>query len=1209
MRLVGLTVTELPGVDAAFSLNELSPHATVVIGPNASGKSSLVRALRAVLDQQVYAGQSVDVSAEFVEAAPDGNQVRWRARRMGPQITWQRDGQPVEAPTTPPRHLLDSYLVSVEALMQGGQTDEAIGDRLHRELSGGYDLPAARAAATEASGGQQRAARLLAEALTAQRELEGQRAALNGRLLQRGQLEQERRQAAELAARAPKYERALQLSAKATELGAARAQLGTYPPQLGKLSGTEAEALEQQKKLAAAAQQGVRSAEEGLAEARRAMAATGLGDAGADGALVHRLERAARRLQELADRGADLQQREAYLRGALQAPRKQLGGITARAAGADPEQVEELLSRRLLARAQLATAEQDLRQRRAQVERAHSRRAATPEADLAEPQLRAAQVALGAWLQEAATRAPAGPGALLLVAALLFALLTALALADGGTAWLTRLGELGAAALPVALVAVVAFVVATVWGALGRVRASRAGKRAEAAFARTGAAAPRAWGQLEVAERLQQLLAEAAQRQQASNDEAAALQLAEAAQGQVDAAAVSLAVAEQELSEVASASGYGGAVDASFAAWLRASRQVADLTDELRGVLTQRQALEQEADLLHEEVAAGLAGTPFQPAATEALAARFEGGRWLDSKLPLAPDLAERSERFSRAQRAWAEARGAATAAESELTRARSAAAQATRARAELLQRCGLNPQKADADAKLHALVASRKEYLRQQRQVSNLEAVVLEGEEWLRQDPGILELARAGDLAALALAQEEAKAAAERLVQVSEELGALDRDVRAAETERRLERARAQTAARRDDLQDLLQRAQRNALTELLFDDVEAQHRAVRRPRLLALAQEWFERFTHHAFSLEFDPGAARELRLGARDNGSGRRLTPEQLSTGTRAQLLLALRVAHAACTEGGGPRLPFFLDEALTTADAGRFEQVAASLLELSRDDGRQILYLSARNEDAAAWRRVAQKFGQPLLSVVDLAQVRRLSQAGAWKAEVVEAPPRQLSDPDDVPPRQFAAELGVRSIDPWQDAGAVHLFHLLQDDLRLVRRLALAHIDTAGQARSLLKRDGAALLDQQQATGLSLRLAGLAAWQEAWRSGRNVPVDAAALRETGAVTDRFLPDVTALAARVNGDPRALLDALEAGAVPYFRTNAVQELEASLSEMGHFDAQPTLPTGQRIVMTAKAMARAAGAGALPEEHMERAGALVTRLEAALSSGKEHA
>ena len=69
------------------------------------------------------------------------------------------------------------------------------------------------------------------------------------------------------------------------------------------------------------------------------------------------------------------------------------------------------------------------------------------------------------------------------------------------------------------------------------------------------------------------------------------------------------------------------------------------------------------------------------------------------------------------------------------------------------------------------------------------------------------------------------------------------------------------------------------------------------------------------------------------AHDVRQGAERALSELSSGTRMQLLLALRMAWIETREQGGETLPLFLDEALTTSDEARFAVMAQSLERLA------------------------------------------------------------------------------------------------------------------------------------------------------------------------------------------------------------------------------------------------------------------------------------
>ena len=172
---------------------------------------------------------------------------------------------------------------------------------------------------------------------------------------------------------------------------------------------------------------------------------------------------------------------------------------------------------------------------------------------------------------------------------------------------------------------------------------------------------------------------------------------------------------------------------------------------------------------------------------------------------------------------------------------------------------------------------------------------------------------------------------------------------------------AQVNEAKRGTGLQNLIARRE-NARTELkqrrdealfagagkfLVDAVEREYEATQMPRVFERASGHFSTFTHHSYELRLgrDTGAPR---LQAIDLRSGESRELDELSDGTRAQLLLAARMAFAEEVEQG-TTLPLFLDEALDQSDPDRFEAIARSLGRIANDQRRQIFYLTTDHLD--------------------------------------------------------------------------------------------------------------------------------------------------------------------------------------------------------------------------------------------------------------------
>ncbi len=370
-----------------------------------------------------------------------------------------------------------------------------------------------------------------------------------------------------------------------------------------------------------------------------------------------------------------------------------------------------------------------------------------------------------------------------------------------------------------------------------------------------------------------------------------------------------------------------------------------------------------------------------------------------------------------------------------------------------------------------------------------------------------------------------------------------------------KLEQASAGEQAARESLEDALNKVLYSDAAQFLMDGVRNEYRTGHEPELLQAAREQFSRFTHHAFRLQVDA----EHGFTAFDNQQQATRKLSELSSGTRMQLLLAMRLAWTRKIEQRSVTLPLFLDEALTTSDEERFAQVVVSLEELASEQGRQIIYLSARRHEVGLWERAAGR--RP--HVIDLAAVR-FGQVSTTPEDY------RLRDIEPVPvpgsnsAEAYAAQLGVAPVDPLEEAGAIPVFYILRDDLLLLHRLLEDwSIKTVGQLRSLLNSEAGrhAVADAETRERLEGRCKVAAAWIDAWREGRGKPVGRIAIEQSSAVTSAFIDIVSELAAAHEGDAEAIIAALRNKAVRGFRSNSTDQLESWLQEQGYIDAAPKL------------------------------------------------
>ena len=370
------------------------------------------------------------------------------------------------------------------------------------------------------------------------------------------------------------------------------------------------------------------------------------------------------------------------------------------------------------------------------------------------------------------------------------------------------------------------------------------------------------------------------------------------------------------------------------------------------------------------------------------------------------------------------------------------------------------------------------------------------------------------------------------------------------------------------------------------LLRHVQQESRDVDRPEVFHRARSLFARITHGQWELLLHESEEGEPAFRARDTERLREVPLHELSSGTRVQLLVAVRVAFMEAEERG-ERLPLFLDETLGTSDDRRAGALVEAVLSLV-EEGRQVFYLTAQADEVAQWRDVLARRSVPSREL-DMTAVRRLDAAGHADAVRLRTALRSAAAAaaPAVPPIGGHTHAGYRDlldvppVLPAESAvGATHLWYLLES-LPLLHAALMQGITTWGPMRFFLEHGGTLRpegVTPQEVSRLLDRAARLASVLEVLHVesaiGRTRRVDRHALRECGALSDAQLDDVAQVAERVQGDPYALLEQLEQKAVARFGPTRVSALREALEQQGHLDPRtPRTPAEIRLAMLAHA------------------------------------
>jgi len=1119
MRLHALRIHRLPGIRPGFSLEGLGPGVNLILGPNASGKSSLVRSLRYLLSES----ERNDPLGLFLEAELFGAEETWTVLREGSRVEWRRDGSRSDPPLLPESRFLHCYWLAVEDLLAvEHEADAEIHARLRRELTGGYDLDAllARSGPFQVAPRHGRSDEVeLRKARSRSEKVARDYRTLQGERERLPELEEQIRAGTEIAFRIARTERALELlTARRTRI-AAESTLGALPvdhQEMSRLRGDEGDRLtkiEDRKRDLAKKRETLDKDEE---TARRLFLETRLVE---ERPLPEELSLHSKTLRQAKEL---LHERRAAL--------SELDGARSREAkaaermGAPEDQVPRLDPTNQSLAEELAL---DMEAVRRSVQEFKARLEGVPEAVPA-GELEAHEggvEALRSWISATATGATR-------------------TMALGGIAFLAAIVIAGAISAGSESLAVGASLVAAGAGiAVFLIGWATRRQRAEARrhFEEIDLSPPMKWSAPQVQRRLEEsekhlqelrAVQVAVRRGEADRERLAGLQerLGE------------LAVQKEEMAQEV---GFDPTRTAS------SLHEFIRLTDEIQAARTKVGELEnrtvrldegiQERAVVVETFLARWGETP-----SEEHRSTSEPEARLDA---LESSLDRLSGRIQAAEKAESDLRRIANDLEKlddEVDRVREDEA------ALYLEAGVKSGDRKTLERRLELLP----EYTKRSKALQDastaeetLRRVGLEGEQEL------LDLVEADDeegLRASLAALKEQEAALEEL---KAERTAIATRVDDAGADGRLEEALAQETEAQSKLEAAREEALLAEAGTFLLEKVTEEHRTAHQPEVLRDAKDRFARFTHDRWTLEL--GADGQFM--ALDAALGESRTLAQLSSGTRMQLLLALRVAWARFAERGREPLPLFLDEALTTSDPERFSRVAESLASLAEEEGRQVVYLSAQPTDVLLWERA---LGQKP-HVIDLAELRfaRPSEPGTETFDLPERTPVPApSDRED--PQVWAARLGVPPVNTWEDPGAIHLFHLLRDDpVRLHQLMDAWAVSVLGQLENLLGGSAreAAVPDSElrQTWEARCRLARI--WVDAWRKGRGRPVHRGALEASGAVSDTFLDQVTELAREVGGDAQALVTALPD--VPRYRAAKVVELKEWLEENGY------LPPGEPL------------------------------------------
>jgi DNA repair exonuclease SbcCD ATPase subunit len=354
--------------------------------------------------------------------------------------------------------------------------------------------------------------------------------------------------------------------------------------------------------------------------------------------------------------------------------------------------------------------------------------------------------------------------------------------------------------------------------------------------------------------------------------------------------------------------------------------------------------------------------------------------------------------------------------------------------------------------------------------------------------------------------------------------------------------------------LEEALETDVADAVTDTLLEFVETETVSSNQEPVFQRADVLLRQITDGQFELRLDDGTFR-----AYDTGEQRRVDLNNLSSGTRVQVLLAVRVAFVEHREQETAP-PLLLDETLAPFDDKRAETVLDTVIDLARE-GRQVFYFTARHDERTRWEK--------RLEESDIEYSLQQLSTGDGHDPIAEPPTLETPGALDVPAPdgdghwQYRELLDVPTFDPRQGAASAPLWYVTEDP-EVLYRLRTAGIERWGHLKSLLEVGAVeGLLSKTSREQVRRHGAALEAFVDAYTVGRGKAVDRDVLESINAVSDNFIDEVSAVADQVDGDPDALLEKVPD--IHRFGASKTEKLQECLRDEGYLDPRPTRPDEQ--------------------------------------------
>lgn len=346
------------------------------------------------------------------------------------------------------------------------------------------------------------------------------------------------------------------------------------------------------------------------------------------------------------------------------------------------------------------------------------------------------------------------------------------------------------------------------------------------------------------------------------------------------------------------------------------------------------------------------------------------------------------------------------------------------------------------------------------------------------------------------------------------------------------------------------------SAVGDLIVKHLKNEVEYKNQPKVFDRANEILSKVTNGRYGLI--PLGGETAAFRANDMTYNRSHDLSELSTGTRIQLLLAVRIAYIESIETT-IKLPLLIDELLANSDDERAHAIIQTLIEIS-NNGRQIFYFTAQTDEVKKWEFYLEK-EKIKYSIIELETHKKNVNADSFSYKNIDLAP-SVPSPNGKTHAAYKAMINVPVFSPSiEETSALHLWYLI-DNVELLYACLSKGIYSWGQLRNYLQAKGKIEgMNEEIIAQLHDKIAILTEYIDLYQQGRPKSINRQILSQSGAVSDTFIDEVNALLEESNHNPEELLEKLKNRGVSRFLTNKINELENYLIENEFIDTRERL------------------------------------------------